>query len=461
MHLKRNYFICWVDNLNKNVDPFVKGFCRNLTEYWFMELDWQVKLGIESKEYEKEWSKLFYSHYDALDFLKTTSVDHALIINIGNDLEGNYPQFIRAFDEYILDDDILIGHILDKNDRYYELHEQLYYLNVKKWKAISCPNLGKIGVDITYNIPNRSKENHHDNYTPYWISGSNNSKLYTNVKHGHNLIAKILETDTKIRSFPEHIRKTKEYFYPNENDCNDAIYKFIHKNLSTKFYPINTEQLHTNLLVKNLSAMVTVSSGLNHLKVIKYTGYKENFKLMFCDYDEYALYMMRQIYENWDGTNYKDFMNDVDTLNILGEGEFINHGIFTEFVDSFGGKEQWLSWFKDFKNNVKVDYLKLDILNFKHQQNEFNILLELLNDIEGNKLVWLSNIFCYRPTSLFKNLYKRSLVQDNLMAKFKNISELQVSYGPTINGWNGGWIMSPKEYKPCVMYAKELIEWPE
>jgi len=453
MYLKRDYIVCWVDNLNKNVDPFVKGFCRNLAEYWFMELEWQT----ETKP------KIFISHDDAINFLKTTSVDHALIINIGNDLEGDYPQFLKALDEYILDDDILIGHILDKKDRYYELHEQLYYLNIKKWKAIGYPNLGKTGIDITYNIPNKSKENHHDNYTPYWINQGNNNKLYTNVKHGHNLIAKILETDTKIRSFPEHIRKTKEYFYPNENDCNDTIYKFINKNLSTKFYPINTEKLHLEEtgVIKNLQGMVTVASGLNHLKVIKYTGYKENFKLMFCDYDEYALYMMRQIYENWDGTNYKDFMNDVDTLNILGEGEFINHGIFTEFVDSFGGKEQWLSWFKDFKNNVKVDYLKLDILNFKHQQNEFNILLELLNDIEGNKLVWLSNIFCYRPTSLFKNLYKRSLVQDNLMAKFKNISELQVSYGPTINGWNGGWMMSPKEYKPCVMYAKELIEWPE
>jgi hypothetical protein len=82
-----------------------------------------------------------------------------------------------------------------------------------------------------------------------------------------------------------------------------------------------------------------------------------------------------------------------------------------------------------------------------------------LNNIEGNKLVWLSNIFCYRPTSLFKNLYKRSIVQDNLMNKFKNINELQVSYGPTINGWNGGWLMSPKEYIPCADYGKELIKW--
>ena len=43
MYLKRDYIVCWIDNLNKNVDPFVKGFCRNLAEYWFMELEWQIK----------------------------------------------------------------------------------------------------------------------------------------------------------------------------------------------------------------------------------------------------------------------------------------------------------------------------------------------------------------------------------------------------------------------------------
>ena len=325
MYLKRDYIVCWIDNLNKNVGPFVKGFCRNLAEYWFMELEWQTEIK----------PKIFTSHNNAIDFLKTISVDHALIINIGNDLEGDYPQFLKALDEYILDDDILIGHILDKNDRYYELHEQLYYLNVKKWKAIGCPSLGKTGIDITYNIPNKSKENHHDNYTPYWINQGSNNKLYTNVKHGHNLIAKILETDTKIRSFPEHIRKTKEYFYPNENDCNDAIYGFINKNLSSKFYPINTEQLHLEEVnvIKNLQGMITVASGLNHFKIIKHTGYTKNFKLMFCDYDEYALYMMKQIYENWDGTNYKNFIKKVDVLHNCKEmASRIDFDKFIEWV---------------------------------------------------------------------------------------------------------------------------------
>ena len=56
--------------------------------------------------------------------------------------------------KYILDDDILIGHILDKNDRYYELHEQLYYLN--------------LGADLNLNFINGDLNN-----LQSFISGNN------------------------------------------------------------------------------------------------------------------------------------------------------------------------------------------------------------------------------------------------------------------------------------------------
>ena len=78
---------------------------------------------------------------------------------------------------------------------------------------------------------------------------------------------------------------------------------------------------------------------------------------------------------------------------------------------------------------------------------------------EGNKLVWLSNIYCYRPTSIFKSLYNRSISQDILMDDLKDVQNLQISYGPAINGWNGHWIMNPASYKKSANYAENLIKW--
>ena len=46
-------------------------------------------------------------------------------------------------------------------------------------------------------------------------------------KLGTSLSKSILENNGKIRSFTKNERRLKEYFYPNENDCNDAISKFI------------------------------------------------------------------------------------------------------------------------------------------------------------------------------------------------------------------------------------------
>ena len=126
MELKRKYFICWIDSSN-NVDPVVKGFHKNLTEYWFMELDWRVNPqpypDPPPSSYEKSF-KLFGTYVEALSFLKTKLIDHAVIIKVGYDLEASdNGQFINELDQDILDNDVLIG------------NQELYYLNVKQWKS--------------------------------------------------------------------------------------------------------------------------------------------------------------------------------------------------------------------------------------------------------------------------------------------------------------------------------------
>ena len=105
MELKRKYFICWIDSSN-NVDPVVKGFHKNLTEYWFMELDWRVNPqpypDPPPSSYEKSF-KLFGTYVEALSFLKTKLIDHAVIIKVGYDLEASdNGQFINELDKFII-----------------------------------------------------------------------------------------------------------------------------------------------------------------------------------------------------------------------------------------------------------------------------------------------------------------------------------------------------------------------
>ena len=364
MELKRKYFICWIDN-SKNVDSLVKGLQKNLTEFWFMELDWQIN----PQSYEKSF-KLFGTYVEALEFLKTKSVDHAIIIKIGHDLESPDGQFIQKLDQDILDDDIIIG------------DHELYYLNVNQWKSRKYPQLSKI------------KER---------------------------------------REFSLQVKKTINYI----NDSSEA-YNFIKLNSRQNFLPFNTE-VHGHHSVKDLSVYYSVACGLNHLKILKDVGYKKNMELIFFDYNPYSLYMMKQIHEKWDGLNYKDF---IDSVDILDASSKVKEGEFEKYVEYFGGMQSWLSWFKKFKDDVIIYYMECDLLDSNFDVRDFDKLYRAHSDQprKGNKLIWLSNIFHYRPTALNMGFNYRSIRQIGLLNKLNDIDDLHVGRGGIPTMQPGHWL---------------------
>ena len=384
MELKRKYFICWIDSSN-NVDPVVKGFHKNLTEYWFMELDWRVNPqpypDPPPSSYEKSF-KLFGTYVEALSFLKTKLIDHAVIIKVGYDLEASdNGQFINELDQDILDNDVLIG------------NQELYYLNVKQWKSKGCPLLSKI------------KER---------------------------------------REFSSQIKKTLTYIADQYD-----VYNFIKDNTFPRFLPWNTEDfisnetgpsIHNHHSLKNISIYYSVACGLNHLKILKDAGYSENFKLVFFDYNNYSLYMMKQIHENWDGLNYKDFIDSVDVLNKADE---IKEGEFERYVEHFGGMQSWLSWFNEFKDNVKLYYDHVDLLDSRFSIYDF-ISDHGEHENPGTRLMWLSNIFHYRPTALNMGFNCRSIKQIELLNKLNDIDDFYVRRGGIPVNQVGHWLEKDK-----------------
>ena len=382
MELKRKYFICWIDSSN-NVDPVVKGFHKNLTEYWFMELDWRVNPqpypDPPPSSYEKSF-KLFGTYVEALEFLKTKSVDHAIIIKVGHDLESPDGHFIRKLDQDILDNDVLIG------------DQELYYLNVKQWKSKGCPLLSKI------------KER---------------------------------------REFSSQIKKTFTYIEDQR-----GYYRFIKKNTAPGFLPWNTEDflskkdgpsIHGHHSIKDLSVYYSVACGLNHLKILKDVGYKKNLELIFFDYNPYSLYMMKQIHERWDGLNYKDF---IDSVDILDKSSKVKEGEFEKYVEHFGGMQSWLSWFNKFKDDVILYYMECDLLDSNFDVRDFDKLYRAHSDQprKGNKLIWLSNIFHYRPTALNMGFNYRSIRQIEILNKLNDIDDLHVGRGGIPTRQPGHWL---------------------
>ena len=383
MELKRKYFICWIDDSN-NVDPVVKGLHKNLTEYWFLELDWQVNPQPypypPPSSYEKSF-KLFGTYVEALEFLKTKSVDHAIIIKVGHDLETEDDSFIQELDQDIIDNDVFIG------------DQELYYLNVKQWKSKGCPLLSKI------------KER---------------------------------------REFSSQIKKTLTYIADQYD-----VYNFIKDSTFSNFLPWNTEpilpkenspSIHSHHFIKDVSVFYTVACGLNHLKILKDTGYTKDLKLVFFDSNEYSLYMMKQIHENWNGLNYKDFISSVDVLDGASE---IKDGEFEKYTDYFGGMQSWLSWFNEFKDNVNLYYDHVDLLDSRFSIHDF-ISKHDEDENSGTKLMWLSNIFQYRPTAVYMGLYYRCTKQIELLNKLNDIDNFYVRRGGIPVNQVGHWLEKDK-----------------
>lgn len=415
--MMRNYTVAFIDNTGLAKNDIAKGVSKNLTEFWWVELGAQIGL----KNIKK-----FLSHHQAINYAVKNNVEHLVCINMGNDLEV-HGRFLETLDSFLVEDDILVGHILDRKERYIEIHDQAFYLNTKKLKEISDCDFSRHEDSIELIQPTRSEENHHDEYTPHWIAPSVFTNTYENCKPGYKIVNDILKAGHTIRSFDDYVRKSKFYLYPDTDDTSDKLTQLTEKQLISKFYVYNTDTNNTNSrFVKSctnqqpLSRMVTVAAGLNHLKIIKEIGYTKDFELMFADYDRFSLYVMRKMYETWDGRDYKKFIQSIDTRIYNGNFVAENFGDFdNDFIEHWGGFEEWCAWWNEFRNNIKVKFERVNYLLVRQHTDQADKIHDFLN-IDGNKILWLSNVYHYKPTSIFHGLIDRARAQDYLISRIPN-----------------------------------------
>ena len=393
--LLNDYLFIFLDNTEYIKNKDTETYCLNLLQYW------EKEIGIYAK------TKIFTYMESAMHFVEHWSThEHVVIIDIGNDLEVS-GQFIQKLTESISSDDVLVGHILDKKDRYYELHNQCFYFNANVWRQIGCPEYGHKIDKLTCNIPLRSAENHHDDYTPFWIAPGEKVKTYKNLKQGYNFIKSFLDAGYTIRSFNDKVRRSKMYAYPYED--NDSMQDLLDFNFKQKYYMFNTERIKfENLPDAPLDNFATVSAGLNHLKVIKHCGYSDTINLLFFDWDKYSLHMMEKIYKDWDGTNYPEFISQNTDFDVVAD----DFDTWDNFVQFWGSEQQFAEWFNEFRTYSTVKFLNIDLM-----KDDVSCFADFC---QGScDLLWLSNIFHYKPSSILYSKDYRSARQDLVVSQLK------------------------------------------
>lgn len=312
----RNLVFCMVDNTAQYL-PSIKELIKNQAD------------GVLANLYRKGYHVIQGTDENTLlNHAANLNYDFAVVFSTGTEfLNGR--SFFNAIDELIKKDFFIIGHILDRDDGYYELHHQCYLINLNHYKNLNRPEIGHQEMFCKHyeTEPIRSEENLHDNYTPLWIEKGYTEKEYQHKLHGWNIIRIGLERGLSIFAFDENIRNNKIHFYPESPDD-------FNKQLEWAYYRLNycaTSHVHTESTetidtdIEKFEQIVTPASSSWFVDFVS-----ENSTVIYYDYNQKSLDYWKEKSPKIPGVSYQfvlcDLLANTDFVDYLDPNKktFIN-----------------------------------------------------------------------------------------------------------------------------------------
>lgn len=312
------------------------------------------------------------------------------------------------YDQLQSDDYKFLGHILEHENGSFYIHPQFFLLDAV-WATENNVNGFAKRNDWkhwTGHVIERSEESFHDGYTPTWLKGTDELKEYECHGYGYDLIEQLASTKSKFAPWQEPVRHKKDfaYAYVNEFEALKAkthIMNFANQN---KTYVCNTETVDIEFLndFKQCDQIYIPASGI--LTFI--WPYLLNAKhIHVYDSNPYSIMVYRKLFEEWDGTNYADFIRN--NFPIYDDQLFVA----TEYLDEANESvnrcgEEFLSWWRD--KEFTVNFLTVNIFSRSTWPR-------LRRGLENKKtLINLSNIMHYYATSVFLSTEEKYQILDFL-----------------------------------------------
>jgi hypothetical protein len=328
---------CFVDNTHTYSSAWTTELIKNQSDFSITN--------IKSKGYSVVQGQ------DEDNLLRHVAQDYeyAVVFSTGTEFI-NGSNFFDELTELVKTDFFIAGHVLDRGDAYYELHHQCYIVNLNNYREYDFPEIGKQELGSTHieTIPNRSKENYHDNYTPTWIRHGDKLNNYRHKCHGWNIIREALKRERPVLVFTDAIRNSKKHFYP-ENQT--EFLKHVEWLYSRQNY-CATDFVHTSNT----------------------------------DWSNHQLSKIRQVFTPASGIWWLDH---IDTLTFV---KIVMYDYNQKALDYWKQNAPRLS-------NVRYEFVKLDLLTDSINLDMF--------DPDLDTLINLSNIFAYEATSPFYSLEYR------------------------------------------------------
>lgn len=388
------YDIIFVDTTRDISDPMLLGFSRNLTEFWYYRFKDSANIN----------KVVVVNHHDvAMHLVADSDAEFAVIAEIGNTFHNVNPlNFLDALDLALDADTFLMGHILDREHRYYEVHGQCFVVNVSAYKGLPEPRpvynarVGdKVGIV-------RSSENFHDDYTPTWVRPVPNSTVHVPwPAPGADLIA----TGLPVKPFPQEVRDSKLFLYPQKPTHRGLLPGLLRRSGPNRHrhYAFSYEPMPVRMdFLAPLDYIACPCNGLNLFRYLNTTGFNDGLRVQLYDINPMSVSIYHRILGDWNGLDYKGLFEGLGPIvRNLHVDEY-----WTEFLAEFGGPAEWLRFLK----RVREQNITIDVVDLLDVTGNFRW------DVSGNALFVASNIFDFSETGLYYNTEYRVRAYEKLLA---------------------------------------------
>jgi hypothetical protein len=401
---------CILDNTHTFSNAWHKELIKNISDFCLQNITIQGYTVLQGTDEDQ-----------LLQASAQTSAKYAVVLATGTEFITHYEFFDLLNDLITKQEFFLLGHVLDRKDCYYELHQQCYVINLDMYKQLGEPTIGKqefFSNHMQY-CPERSKETYHDKHTPKWVNPGTLPAEYQHKAHGWNILSLAFKNKLPVLVFDEKFRAAKKHYYPEYESSflQEINYTYARLNFcsSLAIYPINSEQM--KLAVPGpLQQLIVPASGLGWIEHLAHIGYTDQTIVKFFDYSPTTLEYIRAVAE-WDGVDYPSFFKEFMTrkYGYLKNNDFIMYcgpqDIDTEWT-KFSSQFDWPSLWADIKSKVKFEFHLANLLDTTDS-------LDWIDSVKGVSMINISNIFNYIGTSTFYSMKQRVHAERALFDKLK------------------------------------------
>jgi hypothetical protein len=410
---KQNKIIyCILDNIETQSSTTSKEIARNVSDYLLAQI------------MRRSYDIIIDDNSDKI--LKRASLDefysHAVVMITGTHL-GLSERLFDNVEDKCKEHFSIAGHILERGDSYYEIHNQFFIINLLEYKRLGFPDIGQVSWNEEHSKiePIRSEECiRGDSEIPVWIKEGTTEKTYKNKRHGWNLINVGLMNNAIFTDVGDKIRESKTYLYYEYDHVflRHLPYLFnLTLVCNTMVTPWNSDSLPKELTVDDdIDHYVTTGTGLNWIFNLLNLGYHQKTKITFTDSSYPVLCFMKALIEEWDGTDYASFY--MEQLKFVPDSykiDLINHEIRIR---------QWFKVFEKEFDNFQEVWKSLQKLRFDFKLIDFFVNNDF-NFINSNEVTFVnvSDVFNHVPFIPLASVKFRVSRENNLIESLKKINK--------------------------------------